>query len=638
MYNEKGACSMGERVGEQFGNYRLTRLLGEGGFAEVYLGEHIHLGSQVAIKVLHTKLITRDQEAFIREARMIAALEHPGIVRVLDCGIERSVPYLVMNYAPHGTLRQCHPKGTIVPLDSIVSYVQQVASALQYAHEHKLIHRDIKPENMLLGRNQEVLLSDFGIAVISSSSSSQSTKATAGTAAYMAPEQFLGKPCPASDQYSLGVVVYEWLSGDRPFHGTFLEMSGQHLHASPPPLAQHGVNVSPEIADVVMKALSKDPEQRFAAIQGFATALDKYSRQEATLLITAPTQQPPSPDATISLAEQDEPALRSASSIPTTMLANPNLGTPNPPPVPMTSKSVSNTKKPGLQAPILIALILLVIISSIVGVGIYLNQVNASSTGTAHNATSPSNPNATSTVLPNKTATSPSNTSPTPTTQPSPTATSPSNNPTPTTPLKPTATVSANSYPLYLPGSGTLAFADALNQEGNWISIPLNIYGGACLFTGGAYHISKQNSNSLFMHCYNSEATFSNFTFEVQLTITQGDCGGMTFREASNNRKFYYFIICQNGGYVVRSYIDSSIPEFDVLQSSNSSAIKSGLGQQNKIAVVANGNTMILYVNEQQIAQIQDSNSTSGYVGLVADPRFGNTTDVGFSNAKVWTL
>jgi serine/threonine protein kinase len=154
---------MGERVGEQFGNYRLTRFLGEGGFAEVYLGEHIHLGSHVAIKVLHTKLITRDQEAFIREARMIAALEHPGIVRVLDCGIERNVPYLVMNYAPHGTLRQRHPKGIIVPLDSIVAYVRQVASALQYAHEHKLIHRDIKPENMLVGHNQEVLLSDFGL-------------------------------------------------------------------------------------------------------------------------------------------------------------------------------------------------------------------------------------------------------------------------------------------------------------------------------------------------------------------------------------------------------------------------------------------------------------------------------------------
>src|SRR5947209_13633706 len=157
---------MADRVGQQLGNYRLLRLLGEGGFAEVYLGEHIHLGTQAAIKVLHTQLTSDDVEKFRIEARNIAHLMHPHIVRVLEFGVEGKIPFLVMDYASNGTLRQRHPRGTPLTLASIISYVKQIADALQYAHDEKLIHRDIKPENMLLGRRNEVLLSDFGIAVM----------------------------------------------------------------------------------------------------------------------------------------------------------------------------------------------------------------------------------------------------------------------------------------------------------------------------------------------------------------------------------------------------------------------------------------------------------------------------------------
>src|SRR5207248_9667386 len=110
---------------------------------------------------------------FLHEARAIAHLRHPHIVQVLDFGIERTTPFLVMDYAPNGNLRQHYPKGTLIPLDAVVSYVTQIAEALQYAHQEKLIHRDIKPENLLLGRNNEVLLSDFGIAIIIQSSSHQ---------------------------------------------------------------------------------------------------------------------------------------------------------------------------------------------------------------------------------------------------------------------------------------------------------------------------------------------------------------------------------------------------------------------------------------------------------------------------------
>src|SRR5216684_737503 len=167
---------MADRSGQQLGNYRLLRLLGRGGFAEVYLGQHIYLNSQAALKVLQIALNDEDIEHFAKEARTLASLTHPHIVRVLDFAVENGTPFLVMEYAANGTLRQRHPHGTLLPVETIISYVRQVASALQYAHDQRLIHRDIKPENMLLGSNGEVLLSDFGLAMLTLHSIDQSTQ------------------------------------------------------------------------------------------------------------------------------------------------------------------------------------------------------------------------------------------------------------------------------------------------------------------------------------------------------------------------------------------------------------------------------------------------------------------------------
>ncbi len=225
---------MADRVGQQLGNYRLIRLLGRGGFAEVYLGEHLRLGTHAAVKVLYTRLASTDEvERFQKEAHTIAHLEHPHIVRVFDFDVINDTPFLVMSYAVGGTLRQHHPKGTVLPLTTIISYVKQVADALQYAHDQRLVHRDIKPENMLIGRRGEILLSDFGIALVAQSSRYQGTQDMAGTVAYMAPEQIQAHPRPASDQYSLGIVVYEWLCGDRPFHGSFTEIAIKHSVVPP---------------------------------------------------------------------------------------------------------------------------------------------------------------------------------------------------------------------------------------------------------------------------------------------------------------------------------------------------------------------------------------------------------------------
>ncbi|HXX79450.1 MAG TPA: serine/threonine-protein kinase [Ktedonobacteraceae bacterium] len=271
---------MSDKAGQQLGNYRIIRLIGEGGFAQVYLGEHVYLDSQAAIKVLNTQLTSDNVEWFRTEARTIARLVHPNIVRVLDYGVDAMIPFLVLDYAPNGSLRQQHPKGMRVPLSTTVSYVKQVAEALQYAHDEKLIHRDVKPENMLLGRRGEVLLSDFGLVLMAQSTRFQNLQNVAGTLAYIAPEQIQGKPRPASDQYSLGVVVYEWLSGEVLFQGSLTEIISQQLAVPPPPLSSKIPGVSPAVEQVVMTALEKDPKKRFGSIREFALALEQASQAD----------------------------------------------------------------------------------------------------------------------------------------------------------------------------------------------------------------------------------------------------------------------------------------------------------------------------------------------------------------------
>jgi serine/threonine protein kinase len=263
-----------DRVGQQLGDYRLMRLIGKGGFADVYLGEHIRRKTLTAVKVLHARLAQDNLKSFLNEARSFR-LKHTHIMQILDFGLEDDTGYLVMDYAPNGSLRQRHPKGSQLPLPTIVTYVRQIADALQYAHDEGVIHRDIKPDNMLLGQNDQVLLSDFGIASIAQTVTSLNLRDQAGTVTYMAPEQLQGKPRPASDQYSLGIVVYEWICGSRPFQGTFTEIHGQHLAAPPPSLRGRVPSLPASVEEVVMTALAKDPRHRFATMHAFANALEQ---------------------------------------------------------------------------------------------------------------------------------------------------------------------------------------------------------------------------------------------------------------------------------------------------------------------------------------------------------------------------
>jgi serine/threonine protein kinase len=270
-----------ERIGQQIGDYRLLRQLGKGSFGTVYLAEHLYDHTPAAIKLLQFPLTSRKHlHEFLNEARTMR-LQHPHIVPLLDFGLSHDdLPYLVMEYAAGGTLHEHFPRGSKVPLETIDAYILDLASALQYTHDRRIIHRDIKPENILLRRDGTILLSDFGIAKIIEQATLSSLHHGAGTAAYTAPEQSQGHPGPSSDQYALAVVVYEWLSGQLPFRGQPLEVLYQHHTKAPPSLRAICPEISLQMEQVIFTALAKKPEERFPTITHFAQAFHKVLLQE----------------------------------------------------------------------------------------------------------------------------------------------------------------------------------------------------------------------------------------------------------------------------------------------------------------------------------------------------------------------
>ncbi|HZS77634.1 MAG TPA: serine/threonine-protein kinase [Ktedonobacteraceae bacterium] len=261
---------MTDYTGQQFGQYLLKRKLGGGGFADVYLGEHKELGSQAAIKVLTTNLSSTEIDQFRIEARMLVNLGHPHIIRVLDFAVPVGgvqPPYLVMDYAENGTLAQL--QGKTNELRDILPFIQQIAEALDYVHQKGLLHRDIKPENILLDGKNKALLSDFGIAAVQGAH----IKSLFGTPDYMALEHLQRHPCQASDQYSLAVVVYELLTNEYPYDGSVTEIMNRQRNGPQPSLRSKVPTIAAEVEQAVLKALAKDPSQRYPTVSAFADAL-----------------------------------------------------------------------------------------------------------------------------------------------------------------------------------------------------------------------------------------------------------------------------------------------------------------------------------------------------------------------------
>lgn len=277
-------------LGRQIGNYRLIALINSGSFGKVYQGQHIIFKDEpvVAIKLLHASLHSqKEQEEFINEARVLRKLQHPHILRILDAGFQNGVPYIVTEYAEGGSLRDRLRKsnGRPLPLDEANRILSQIGQALQYAHERHIVHRDLKPENILFNRAGDVLLADFGIAVILATTRTRLADVS-GTPLYMAPEQFEGLASTKSDQYSLGSIAYELVTGHQLFTITNPTLEAywyHHAKVEPIPPSSYNSQLPVHIESTILKSLAKERIQRHANISVFAKELQNSQGIESQL-------------------------------------------------------------------------------------------------------------------------------------------------------------------------------------------------------------------------------------------------------------------------------------------------------------------------------------------------------------------
>ncbi len=295
---------MADRVGQELGPYRLTRLLGAGGFGEVYEAEHRLLQQQRAIKLLLERHFhdAKHRERFLREARTLAALEHPNIVPVLELGEAGNLFYLVMPFYRRGTLKDRLQQRTApLALAEVETYLEQMCAALGYAHGRGIVHLDLKPENMLIHEEGRLVLSDFGLAhLIKQGRLEAGTSAFWGTPYYMAPEHIRGEPERRSDLYALGIILYQVLTNRLPFSGNTPEavMMKQLLEA-PPGLLSLRPDLPAALETVLQTALAKEPEERYqtaeALLAAFRGAVQPSAPRPAPPAAQVAAKPPPGP-------------------------------------------------------------------------------------------------------------------------------------------------------------------------------------------------------------------------------------------------------------------------------------------------------------------------------------------------------
>ncbi len=280
---------MSDLPGQSIGRYHILEQLGQGGMAVVYKAFDTCLERDVAIKIIrkdafpaeaHERILQR----FERESKALAKLSHDNIVKVYDYGEYEGAPYLVMELLAGGTLK--YQQTRILPYGDAARLLAPIARALGYAHQHGILHRDVKPSNILINESGKSILTDFGIAKVLEESDGQTLTGTGiglGTPEYMAPEQWLGQAVPASDQYSLGVVFYEFVTGHKPYTADTPAAILIKQSNDPLPRPRDFVPGLPAaVEQVIFKALAKKPENRYANMDAFAQALEKLAQSATT--------------------------------------------------------------------------------------------------------------------------------------------------------------------------------------------------------------------------------------------------------------------------------------------------------------------------------------------------------------------
>ncbi|HMP42088.1 MAG TPA: protein kinase, partial [Roseiflexaceae bacterium] len=274
--------------------YELEQKIGDGGMARVYRARDLRLNRRVAVKVLHSHHAADDGflRRFHHEAQAAANLHHPAIVDVYDVGQDNDIHYIVMEYVDGSDLKSLILRQGALPIEQALAIAADAADGLEAAHRVGMIHRDVKPQNIMISADGNAKLTDFGIAKSNLSTAMTETGVTFGTADYISPEQARGLPVsPRSDIYSLGVTLYEMLTGRLPFSGdSSIAVAMQHVSAEPPLPRSHNPRITPQLEALVLAAIAKDADHRPGSAREFARLLRTYRSggEQATVAVRAP--------------------------------------------------------------------------------------------------------------------------------------------------------------------------------------------------------------------------------------------------------------------------------------------------------------------------------------------------------------
>jgi eukaryotic-like serine/threonine-protein kinase len=636
---------------------------------------------------------------FQREMRAITVLDHPHILPLFDFGEESvnktTLTYMVMPLRHEGSLTdwlQQRSNAEKLPLQDIAYFIGQAADALQHAHDHQLIHQDVKPSNFLIRNKKDdpnhpdLLLADFGIAKFTTATATAS-QSIRGTPAFMAPEHWDGQPTAASDQYALAIMAYQLLTGHLPFLGGPSQVMRQHFTAQPQPPSTLNPCIPPALDAVILRAVAKTPSERFPSMTEFSRAFQQATQSTSTATIertpktsTSGQAHTPSPSTPTSAGPRTPlPIPPNTSDLHATLAISPQealTGTtriltlpggrkvtvqvparmPNGSTLRLEGQGKSTDR--GTRGTLVVTLMIKRAEDerpqpSKLEERTYLSNPERGFPPSTTPVTSYTPPPSSSFISMPSRASIPSPTSPTHSGQPiqsgkrfswrrvllviglvvlvvgGGTFYFRSFNYIQRVSLLNEA--ASNPYS----SGGTLALNDPLKDNSNgyfWHEGADSNNGGACTFTGGAYHASIMQQGEF--HACDANGIFNNFAYQVQMTIIKGDSAGIDFRTDDTNSTYYHFTISKNNTYEL---VLGTGGLGQVLTNGSDSSIHAGLGQQNTIAVVANGNTITLYANGHQLANVNDSTYSQGQIGVVAED-VGNPTEVEFRDAKVWTL
>jgi serine/threonine protein kinase len=625
---------MADLVGTQLGHYHLLRLLGKGGMAEVYLA-HDEAEHEVAVKVVSG---TNEDylERFMREVATIDKLTHDHILPAYDYDSEGPWHYLVMLYAPHGTLSNLLDHGPL-PLDEALEILEQVADALQFAHDYGIIHRDIKPSNILLRDAHYVYLADFGLAKsVEGSGHLTQTGILLGTPEYMAPDLSEGPASISSDIYALGIVLYQMVTGRLPFVAeTPLAVYWKQIREQPSAPSQHHPDLPPAIDAVILRALKKNPRLRFQSVRELVEAFrmavqdpEWYLAQErkrlrlesrASTRSTTPralqrslrNRRSPSPrrqvlpeqsasaPVEVAIKERPAPSHTPSMELPPLPIRRRKIAATSDPETPYPVQPVARRRRRTEQPHRTATVVSIVALGFLLLVGLPMTYIYYAYE-TSHTTTA-SLANATQLLQATEQA------------------------------QQQQATATASVAATVSTGSPILADSLSANTPGRWAEDATH-----CTFRGGSYHVQVQQTNFL-QSCPLLGRFIDNAAIQAEVSLLSGSNAGMLLRLQA--QRFYDFEINNQGQFFFRRHDTGGGSTYtSLIAPTASKAILPG-GLKNTLLVLANGADFKLYINGTFVGEVQDSTYASGQIALVAGTLAPlNGGEGSFTNFKISRL